>query len=253
MDMDIEDVKEENFMLGKKSKAHLKMVAYLDDLLKNVTFQKKLKLLNKEKANRNNFKKFANSYSLTDKYKKLKREAQSTTKNNYNKLVENIINQYGISYEAIELAIAMQDGHFDYVKRQKHDVHLCTINDDYLNHLAPLNPADDFVALNPKLKRRILAFPISIGISPRATKADIIDFIDKNWWWINNAIQQHGLKPLRIRKRKHSKELIELIWKNRQLRLKKIGELIQAKFQKTLIYNDIQDIITYEKKKRLPK
>lgn len=102
------------------------------------------------------------------------------------------------------------------------------------------------------MKRRILAFPISIGISPRATKNDIIDFINKNWWWIKNGIEEHGMKPLRIRKRKHNKELVNLIWENRNLGLKKIKKLIDIQYPKNhLIYNEIQDLITYEKKKRL--
>lgn len=252
--MDISDIEDPEYFIGKKSKANIKMVAYLDDLLKNVSFKKKIKLLDKEKNKQSNFNKIVSIYPIIEKYTKLKREALSATKNKYTKLAENIIVEYGISYEAIDLAIEMMRGNLDYVRMQKHDVHLCSINDDYSNYLYPLNPAEDFVASNPRLKRRILAFPISIGVSPRSTKADLIDFIEKNWWWIKNGLDEHGLKPLRIRKRKHDKKLINLIWENRGLNLKEIGEKIKTVYPKNkLIYNEIQDLITYEKKKRLKK
>jgi hypothetical protein len=252
--MEISDIKDEEYFLGKKSKANTKMVAYLDELLKNKPFIKKLKLLLKEGKRESNFKEIPRVYAIPEKYERLKRDAQSATNNRYNKLVESIINEYGISVEAIYLASAMMSGQYDFVKTQIHDVHLCSINDDYLNHLYPLNPADDFAFYNLRLKRRILAYPISIGISPRATKDDIIDFINKNWWWIKEGIDEHGMKPLRIRKRKHNKGLINLIWGNRGLNLKKIKEKINLTYPNNgLIYSEIQDLITYEKKKRLEK
>ena len=62
------------------------------------------------------------------------------------------------------------------------------------------------------------------------------------------------MKPLRIRKRKHNKGLINLIWENRGLNLKKIKEKINLAYPNNgLIYSEIQDLITYEKKKRLEK
>lgn len=251
---DISDIDYPDYFFGKKSKANIKMVSYLSELLKNKPFIKKIKSLNKERGKQNNLRKIPMVYSIPEKYEKLKREAQTATNNKYNKLAENIISEYGISYESIDLALEMVKENYDFVKSQIYDVHLCTINDDYLNHLFPLNPAEDFAFYNLVLKRRILAYPVSIGISPRATKDDIIDFINKNWWWIKNSLDQHGLKPLKIRKRKYSKELLNLIWNSRGLTLRKIKEIIDCKYPKnSLVYNEIQDIITYEKKKRLEK
>lgn len=251
---DISDIEYPKHFIGKKSKANTKMVAYLSELLKNKPFLKKIKSLNKAKKLEYNFRKLPMIYSVSEKYEKLKREAQTATSNRYTKLAESIISEYGIPYEAIDLAVAMVEENYDFVKSQIYNVHLCTINDDYLNHLFPLNPADDFVSYNLRLKRRILAYPLSIGISPKATKDDVIDFINTNWWWIKNGLDEHGLKPLKIRKRKYSKELLNLIWVNRGLPLKKIKEIINNKYpQNSLVYNEIQDIITYEKKKRLKK
>ena len=250
----IADLEETGFFIGKKSTANTKMVAYLDELLKNKFFVKKLKLIDKDAENKKTGIKFARLYPLVDEYVALKRAMISGTKNDYERRVEDVIGKYGISYESIILATEMMKGNYDYVKYQKHDVHLCTINEDYINFLFPLNPADDFVHYNLSLKRRILAYPISIGISPRATKSDVLDFIDKNWWWIKHGDAERGLKPLRIRKRKHEKGLIDLIWKNRGLKLKSIKATLDKEFPKnTLTYNEIQDLITYEKKGRLKK
>lgn len=143
--MDISDIKDPDYFIGKKSKANTKMIAYLDELLKNKPFQKKIKLLKKERDRDSNFKKLPRIYSITERYQKLKRGALSASNHRYTKLFENIITEYGISPEAIVLATAMSDGNYDFVRSQMHDVHLCTINDDYLNHIFPLNPADDFI------------------------------------------------------------------------------------------------------------
>lgn len=251
---DISDINYPDYFTGKKSKANTKMVAYIGELLKNKPFIRKIKALKKAKNDVNGFKKLAGIYSIAEKYEKLKREARTTTNNKYSKLIENIISEYGIPYEAIEIASAMLEQDYDFVKHRMEDVHLCAINDDYLNHLFPLNPAEEFSFYNPELKRRILAYPLSIGISPRATKDDVIDFINTNWWWIKLGLEEHGLKPLKIRKRKYNKGILELIWKNRGLSLKKIKSILDNEYpENSLVYNEIQDIITYEKKKRLEK
>lgn len=252
--IDISDIKYPDYFIGKKSKSNTKMVRYLDLLLKNKFFNKKIKELKKEKNKESNFKKLPLLKSIPDEYKKLRRQALSATNNKYSKLVEEIINKYGISFDSIDLAIAMIDGNYDYVQSQIYDINLCSINDDYSNYLFPLNPADDFIVYNLRLKRRIMAYPISIGISPRATKDDIINFINTNWWWIKNGINEHGLKALKMGKRKRDKVLINIIWQYRGLPLKKIKNILDKEYpQNGLIYNEIQDIITYEKKKRLKK
>ncbi|MBP9782117.1 MAG: hypothetical protein KBC50_00040 [Candidatus Pacebacteria bacterium] len=253
---EISDIKDYEYFVGKKSKANTKMVAYLDELLRNKFFKKKLKLLKKERVKDDKLfsDKLDKANSISDRFEKLKREALTNSNSKYSSLLESLISEYGISSGAIELATAMMDEDYDFVQRQMHDVHLCSINDDYQIYVSPLNPAEDFIAHNLRQKRNILAYPISIGISPKATKVDVTDFIEKNWWWIQNGLNDFGLKPLRIRKRKNNKEVINFIWEKRNLSLKKIKELLDTEHPKNkLIYNEIQDIITYEKGKRLKK
>ncbi len=97
---DISDIEYPDYFIGKKSKANTKMVSYLSELLKNKPFVNKIKLLKKEKNKETNFRKLPMVYSISDRYEKLKREAQTATNNKYTKLAENIIGEYGISYEA---------------------------------------------------------------------------------------------------------------------------------------------------------
>ncbi len=130
---------------------------------------------------------------------------------------------------------------------------MCKMIDDYDEHYydqLSFLP----IAMFENKKIYYESFPISIGINVMASKRDVMDFIEKNWFKIEDSMNIYRDKKKKFRKRKHTRELCDFIWDNRSLKMTELKNMLNEKFpENTLVYNEIQDIIRNERKRRFLK
>jgi hypothetical protein len=92
----------------------------------------------------------------------------------------------------------------------------------------------------------IKVYPIKIKVHRFASKRDILDFIDKQW----NKISPY-LSKKRKKERKLSREVLDVIWENRDKKASDISKLLENELPKVnLQYFEINKILHEEKKRR---
>ncbi len=114
----------------------------------------------------------------------------------------------------------------------------------------------------PELLRRMFddfensakKYPIILSINPVVSKRQIVDFIDKNWWYIKSA-EKRGNKLGNLLVGKRRKDDLKLkrndfIYENRHLPRKEIMRLVNDKYNESIEYGLVGKIISLEKKKR---
>lgn len=190
---------------------------------------------------------------IIDEYEKLKKRAKKLVyKDDYNKIQRKIAWRYGLDSYLINLALARY-------KKDRHSVSnylieggdMCRVHSDYNEEIMPLNKGDDFFKLNSRRELELIVYPASIRIHKNASKRDVLDFIEKNWWIIDMTLKEYGEKSYRARKRKYDQKMIDFIWANRYLPVKKLKEKIEVEFPKNgLVYYEIMKLIQLEKHKR---
>ncbi len=95
-------------------------------------------------------------------------------------------------------------------------------------------------------------FPISLKISPYATRNDMVNYIDSNLKFIEyfqNKYKKDGVKLGKLRTKKN-RERDGFIYKHRKLPRKEISKLVKDKFNIILGQSEINKIISLEKKRR---
>jgi hypothetical protein len=134
------------------------------------------------------------------------------------------------------------------------DADMCMWAAAYMDEMWPTNEGDEIIHLSPQRQLSLIAYPVAIRIHSRAAKADVLDYIEKQWIWIESLLRQDGAKLLKLRKRKHSQEMLDFIWDNQNIPAKKLEKMIDEKFPHNgLIYSEIYKLISLEKEKRLGK
>ncbi len=128
------------------------------------------------------------------------------------------------------------------------ELDMCILNDDYDEDYNESFPVD-----HPKIdtlrKIRELNYPISVSISPYASKRDVLDFISVKWPEIRNRLDDYDeFKRYRNRtKRKRD----EYIWNNKDLPRKKLQNNLEILYPNDFLTNDdINRIIRDENKRR---
>ncbi len=174
------------------------------------------------------------------------RQTRSKTEN----LIQNLIEKYAIDPELItELSV-------ERILKSEHEnigeiYDMCRVV-DYQDVMNAPDFGDPPIQLDMQIQRGFDVYPIHLEIHRLASKRDVLDFIEKRWEFIDSFLYSYrGEKKLRIRQRKLSRKVVDLIWDNRKLNQKKIKELLDEKFpENTLVYNEIYKIISLEKKRR---
>ncbi len=192
-------------------------------------------------------------YKIIDEYEKLRKRARKLINNKLYKIKEKIALEYGLDDYLIDLAIARYKKDRFWVSNiLLESGGMCRIHGDLEENVFPLNKGDDFSKINPKKQLELLAFPLSIAIHRKATKRDVLDFIEKDWSWISTFMKDYENKSYRGRKRKYSQKMLDYIWQSRSLPVKKIKEKIDIKFPEIrLAYYEISKIIYLEKQRRI--
>lgn len=95
--------------------------------------------------------------------------------------------------------------------------------------------------------------PISINISPYATREDIIDFVKTNYKDFLKPLQdvfvEEGVKIGKFRKRK-KEEMFDFIFQNQHLTASKIMKLVVTEFGEVYGPDEIRKILQRERKRR---
>ena len=136
-----------------------------------------------------------------------------------------------------------------------HELDVCDLYDEEDTYLNANFPADFELppSRNPGRRAQIHAFPIHIGISPHATKRDVLDFVAKRWDYIRYMLDCYLEKP-KIVRRKPKAERDKLIWDNRELPANELAELVNAKYpDENFTYTDINSTLHLLRKRRKSK
>ena len=167
------------------------------------------------------------------------------------KFAEKYLLEYKPGAPFFDLAVAKIEPKFDKFYGVELDVcQLFDEEDEYLNEQFPMD-FDYPPSRNPTKRAQIKAFPIHLGISPYATKRDVLDFIAKRWEHIRYMLDDYLEKP-KIIKKKRKYERDAIIWKNRNLSASVIADLINNKYpDENITYADIHKILYYLRRRKL--
>ena len=170
------------------------------------------------------------------------------TRRKISQIVKLIAKKYGIDYDMFCYVIAedifIKNPNFSTSYKLDETPDMCQIRDRYLTR----NITDEDIKT-----RNMECFPVCININKIASKRDVLDFINQKWEDIDSYLSFFRKSSLRIRGRKIGYEIIDFIWKNRNLPRKEINKLIRQKFGRSFGYEGVAKIISLEKRRRLGK
>lgn len=255
--------------IPKKTKGELKMERYIDDLIRNKEFLSKIKRLrrnnknpdgmydtwtNEEKANHEYINKELTE--IIDAYNKLRKRTNKLMIDDYWKTRQGISQKYNLDSEQINyIECLFNSKRKDILSFMKFlaEFEMCKVSDLHQDELSPLNKGEEIIYLNKRRQLLLNAYPVGILINPRASKNDVLDFIENRWNWIEMSyLRTYAEKKLKYGKRKHNQKILDFIWSNRFLPSKKLKEKLDEQFPKNgLVYYEINKILQGEKNKRL--
>ncbi len=255
--------------IPKKTQGELKMERYVEDLIRNKDFLRKLKRLRKtnkypegmydtwteeEKAESDYINKELSE--IIDGYNKLRKRTNKLMVDNHWKVKTIISEIYNLDNEQISYIETLFNPKYkDTVSFLKSmaDFDMCKVWDYHDEELNPANKGEEIIYLNKRRQLFLNAYPVGIFIHPKASKRDVLDFIEKKWYWIeNNFLRTYAEKKLKYGKRKYDQKMLDFLWNNRFLSSKKLKEKLDEQFPKNgLVYYEIIKILQLEKTKRL--
>jgi hypothetical protein len=238
----------------KETQGHRKMLQRVEDLRRNKNFLKYLKKYEKNsKANDeiigNGWGKLLNEYlALNDKAERFLKKYHGK----FYKSMEGMAEGYGLDDALVGYirALEKQSGYAN-----EDVVDMCRWDDSYdKNNSDPFEPNNLPLLMRPRDKIHSIAYPVSIEIHRFAAKNDVLDFIEKNWEriYVNSLGIHTDYKPVRFRKRKLSREIVDFIWDNKSKKGKEVKKLLDEKYPHNgIVYYEIPKIISIERERRL--
>lgn len=238
----------------KETQGYKKMQRLLDDYFRDYELKKYLKRIvrNKKFNQQTDSSEFEQIFS---EFKALKKKVIKF----HNKLGFKhrfaTAEKYGIDGWMMDGLIANIEGHeelskFISVRAGEND--MCKVEDLYDEERHD-DASDGVITLRPYSIMKRLAFPVAVSIHPGASKNDVLDFIEKRWPEIENNLRRDEPfdKALRMRKRKHSQELLDFIWTNREWKDEEIKRRLDTEFPNNgLVYNEINKLLHLELERR---
>lgn len=217
----------------------------MDEKPKQTQGQKKTRLRLKELFDNEIFK------------KELSNILANPNKKKQNKQLWKFAEKYSLEFEMGSPFLDLVTGRNSKILDEQigHELDVCELYDEVDEYLNENFPRDFDIppSRRPDKRAQLNAFPIHIGISPQATKRDVLDFISKRWDHIRYMLDTYLEKPKIIRVKPKSKR-DEFIWKNRNLPSSKIAELVNEKYpDSVLTYSDINSILYYLRKRKQTK
>lgn len=255
----------------KLTQGNGKMLRYIEELIRNKNFQKdirRLRRLNRKSEvsrpkglystwtseQKKKSDDFSNECSgIIEGYELLRKRCKKLLRSRGFAQEEKIAYNYGLDLELQMFALGLMDNTNLYpeLALSGDPVDMCCLVDACEEQLRPFNKGDEIIYLNAKRHLRLAAFPIAICINQRASKRDVLDYIEKRWDWVEGMRSSYKEKTLKLRKRKHSQEIIDYLWENRMFPAKKIKESLNKEFPNNgLVYYEISKIIHLEVERR---
>ena len=252
----------------KQTQGRVKMLRYLEDLVRNVGFKRTIKRLLKyekqefpsgnhrdwtpEQQKRGDYINHELS-EIANEYERLKRRCNKLMKTPIYLTKQEIAEGYGLDMNLIWLVETMlaDDKEMQKIAMAHADPEMCRYTSRYWEEMYAMNRGDDFLWLRPDRQMEILAFPVSISINRYASKRDVIDYIEKKWKFIESALGEYRDKSLKLKSRKFNQVMIDFIWDNKAIKSQEIVKLLDVKFPKHgLAYYEVSKLIQIEKQRR---
>jgi len=251
----------------KETQGHRKMLRYIQDLIRNKDFQgslKRYRRLNKvnmpegmypdwtpeqrEESDRINKELF----EIVNGYEVLRKRCKKLLKGSKFEIAEYIADAYGLDYELLGVLDVLKENKKEkgwLLERFEFETDMCrflNIADEELN---PLNKGEEIIHLKPHHQLSLMSYPAAVLIHKKASKRDVLDFVEKRWPWIKQWLDD---KSLKYKPRKMNQDMLDFIWGKRSLPAKKIKEKLDESFPHNgLVYFEISKIISLEKRRRL--
>jgi len=239
----------------KETQGHKKMLQRVEDLKRNKGFLRDFKKYNKFSNPSGGG--FAVSFDLLfEKYMELNEIAKRLQKKydrNFLKTAEKMAEAYGLDSNLLGFISFSMDKELSKYNHFEDYLDMCVFEDNNSKYLL-FDYTDLPLIFNPAYKNHLRAYPVSIDIHKYASKRDVLDYIEKNWEKIYiNCLGEHtDYKPMRFRKRKIDREIVDFIWASKTLKGKEIKKLLDEKFPHNgIIYYEIPKIISIERGRRL--
>jgi hypothetical protein len=243
---------------SKQTQGNKKMIQYIEDLERSRQFQRALRRVKKSLKKQDDDKedRFSKIFNLLiEKYielNKITKKVIKRTDSGYSRADDTLSELYRLDadlFSAISASYILEGSPAK--NFWKEDVDMCSLSDRYddLTYVgAPELPS----FLDRGKLKHAMAYPVSIDIHAFATQRDILDFIEKRWSRIDEMLATYrDDKAIRFRKRKHDREMLDFIWKNRGLSSKIIKKELDKKFPNNkLVYYEITKLINIEKRRR---
>ncbi|MFM7088228.1 MAG: hypothetical protein ACKOW9_01700 [Candidatus Paceibacterota bacterium] len=254
--------------IPKKTQGEIKMERYIEDLIRNKDFLKKIKRLRKntnypegmydtwtdEERQRHDYinKEFG---EIIEEYKKLRKRTNKLMSDDYWRSKMVISEIYNLDNEQINYTEALlnpkKNDLLNFSKSMA-ELDMCKIADLRDSDFSSIKGEAE-LSINPRRDLLTMAYPVGLLIHPKASKRDVLDYIEKRWNWIeNNFLRSYSEKKLKYGKRKYDQKILDFLWNNRFLPSKKLKEKLDDSFPKNgLVYYEIVKILQLEKTKRL--
>lgn len=257
--------------IPKKTQGETKMERYIQDLIRNKEFRRKIKRIRKLSRTPTGMydtwtaKERLEHDRINDElseiislYEQLRKRCKKIMNDRNWKIKKGISETYLIDGDQINYALHLMASQqkqepFFLPLQDWENMDMCKIFDFADDELNPMNKGEEIIYLNPQKQLFLNAYPVGVCIHPQASKRDVLDFIEKRWEWIeNNYLRMSADKKLKYGKRKYNQEMLDFLWKNRGLPPKVLKRKLDEQYPKNgLVYYEIAKIIQLEKKKRL--
>lgn len=251
----------------KKTQGEIKMRRYIADLVRNKGFKRKFKRL--ERASKKDFP--AGMYDtwtpaqqkkhdainkeigeLIDGYELLRKRCKKLFKEGGFKEQRTLAEVYGLDNDLTGFVRALLAGDENMMRYWDWSLDMCRTENLYEEQLSPLNKGEEIIYLRPSRQTELMAYPLAIRVHSKASKRDILDYIEKRWKWIESLLRMsEEEKILRARKRKHTQEMLDFMWELRSIPSKEIKKKLDERFPKNgLVYDEINKTLSLERKRR---
>lgn len=255
----------------QETQGQRKMSRYIDDLIRNKTFLHDLKRLkkaivktgiftegpydswSKEEQKRHDAINTEIGAILTE-YERLRKRCNKLFHDKPFKIHQKIADTYDLDIELLASAQSRAKKYDDNFLHFAFETDVCRIEPLHDDNLIPANNGEEIIHIKPHEQIHLRVYPAGISIHRKATKRDVLDFIEKRWSWIEPLLRLADEKILIARQRKHSREISDFLWKNRTIKPKQLKKLLDVSFPSNgLAYYEINKIIYEERRRRIGK